>query len=300
MTEMLKKEFSRKSFVKGGGAMVVGFSLVGAGLGARAATSAGADPYASNGPFDDREIDSWITIHADNTATLRQGPIELGQGSLTGLLMIAAEELDMTMAQMRHTVNNDTNETPVNFYTAGSSAIARGGTQVRGAAAAAKSALLDLAAKNLGVSKGSLSVKDGVVSGGGKTVTYGALLGDKLFDVRMPASPNLAAGQPGSKPVAQYKPRDQARHPAGGHPGEGERGVHLRAQHQGAGHGARPCRAAPRPGRLRRRYGAEGALGRRELDQEHRRREGRAVRRLGRRRRSDRVRGDPGVPPSSR
>jgi nicotinate dehydrogenase subunit B len=205
MTEMLKKEFSRRSFVKGGGAMVVGFSLVGAGLGAKAATSAGADPYASNGPFDDQEIDSWITIHADNTASLRQGPIELGQGSLTGLVMIAAEELDLSMSQMRYTVNNDTNETPVNFYTAGSSAIARGGMQVRAAAAAAKSALLDLAAKSLGVSKASLTVKDGVVSGGGKTVTYGALLGDKLFNVRMSASPNLAGGAPGTKPVAEYK-----------------------------------------------------------------------------------------------
>ena len=37
MTEMLKKEFSRKSFVKGGGAMIVGFSVVGAGLGAKVA-----------------------------------------------------------------------------------------------------------------------------------------------------------------------------------------------------------------------------------------------------------------------
>ena len=35
MTEMLKKEFSRKSFVKGGGAMVVGFSMVGAALAPR-------------------------------------------------------------------------------------------------------------------------------------------------------------------------------------------------------------------------------------------------------------------------
>ena len=33
MTEMLKKEFSRKTFVKGGGALIVGFSLAGAGAG---------------------------------------------------------------------------------------------------------------------------------------------------------------------------------------------------------------------------------------------------------------------------
>ena len=59
MTEMLNKEFSRKSFVKGGGAMIVGFSVVGAGLGAKAAKAA-TDPYASMGPFDQISVDSWL------------------------------------------------------------------------------------------------------------------------------------------------------------------------------------------------------------------------------------------------
>ena len=44
-----EKEFSRKSFVKGGGAMIVAFSTLGAGLGAGAAKAAGEDPFASNG-----------------------------------------------------------------------------------------------------------------------------------------------------------------------------------------------------------------------------------------------------------
>ena len=137
--------------------------------------------------------------------TLRPQVVELGQGSLTGILMIAAEELDVSLAQMRFSVNNDTNITPANFYTAGSSAIQTGGQSVRAAAAAAKSALLDLAATNLGVAKASLTVKDGVVTGGGKTVTYGALIGGKLFNVRNPVAFALASGAPGTKPVAQYK-----------------------------------------------------------------------------------------------
>ena len=122
MTEILNKEFSRKSFVKGGGAMVVGFSLAGAVVGAKA-TKAATDPYASAGPFDAQAIDAWLTVHADNTVTLRPQIIELGQGSLTGVLMIAAEELDVDLSQMRHSINNDTNVTPVQFYTAGSSAM---------------------------------------------------------------------------------------------------------------------------------------------------------------------------------
>jgi hypothetical protein len=41
MTEILNKEFSRTSFLKGGGAMIVGFSMAGAAVGARTASTAG-------------------------------------------------------------------------------------------------------------------------------------------------------------------------------------------------------------------------------------------------------------------
>ena len=172
MTEMLNKEFSRKSFVKGGGAMIVAFSVVGAGFGAKAAKAA-SDPYASSGPFDQISVDSWLTIHADNTASLKMGKVEMGQGTPTALLMIAAEELDMSFGQMKP-IFHDTNVTPNQGASVGSQGVQTGGKQTRAAAAAAKSALLDLAATNLGVAKASLTVKDGVVSGGGKTVTYGA------------------------------------------------------------------------------------------------------------------------------
>jgi hypothetical protein len=91
MTEILNKEFSRKSFLKGGGAMIVGFSVAGAATAGKA--GAAIDPYASPGPADPNAVDSFLIIHADNTASLKSGRIELGQGSTTGLRMIAAEEL---------------------------------------------------------------------------------------------------------------------------------------------------------------------------------------------------------------
>ncbi len=212
MTELLKKEFSRKSFVKGGGAMVVGFSVVGAGLGAKVARGA-EDPYASMGPYDQLAVDSWLTIHADNTATIKVGKVELGQGTLTGILMIAGEELDMSLSQLKF-LRHDTNVTPIQGSTVGSQGIQRGGQQTRAAAAAAKTALLKLASASLGVPIASLSVKDGVVSGGGKSTTYGALIGDKLFNVKISgfstsgsaSTPAQAvAGSPGTKPVSQYK-----------------------------------------------------------------------------------------------
>jgi CO/xanthine dehydrogenase Mo-binding subunit len=210
MTEMLKREFSRRSFLKGGGAMIVGFSLGGAAVGAKAAKGA-EDPYASNGPFDQQALDSWITVHGDNTATIKLGKVELGQGTLTGLLMVAAEELDMGMHQLKH-VPHDTNVTPNQGATVGSQGIQTGGKQVRAAAAFAKATLLDMASKQLGVAKTSLTVKDGVVAGGGRSVTYGALVGDKLFNTRITGfggsatnPPTAIAGGPGTKPVSQYR-----------------------------------------------------------------------------------------------
>jgi len=213
MTEMLSKELSRRSFLKSSGALVVGFSLLGAATAGRA--SAAEDPFASNGPYDQGLIDSWLTVHADNTVSLKAGKIELGQGTLTGLLMIAAEELDVSLAQVKPVVATDTNVSANQGATVGSQGIQTGGQQIRAAAAAAKTALMGLASTSLGVPTTSLTVTDGVVSGGGKTVTYGALLGDKLFNVRipnvpagstsMPANAQKAAGATGTKPISQYK-----------------------------------------------------------------------------------------------
>ena len=93
-----EKEFSRKTFVKGGGALIVGFSVAGAGLGAKTATAADS-PFASNGPYDQFQIDSWITINADNTASIKSGSISQGTGSTTGILMIAEKAADLLKHQ---------------------------------------------------------------------------------------------------------------------------------------------------------------------------------------------------------
>jgi CO/xanthine dehydrogenase Mo-binding subunit len=216
MTEMLNKEFSRKSFVKGGGAMIVGFSVLGAGLTGKA--QAADSPYASNGPYDQFQIDSWITINADNTASIKTGGVRQGTGSDTGLLMIAAEELEMEVSQLIF-VTDDTNVTPQTSAKVASNTITTAGPGVRAAAAHARLALLDLASTQLGVPTASLSVSKGVVSGAGKSVSYGDLLGGKLFNVRMPASYNMTplfqgpggfrggipTGQSPAKRPAEYK-----------------------------------------------------------------------------------------------
>jgi len=201
MTGLLhERELSRKSFVKGGGALVVGLGLA---AGAAGRAQAAESPFASNGSFDPGQVDTFLTIHADNTATIKTGRVELGQGSTTGMIVLAAEELDMDPGQIVF-ARNDTNVTPDTGLTAGSSTIARVGPQLRSAAATARQALLGMAAARLAVPVSSLTVSKGVVSGGGRSLTYGELIGDRLFSIAM-RSPAVDPGQAPSKPVASYK-----------------------------------------------------------------------------------------------
>jgi CO/xanthine dehydrogenase Mo-binding subunit len=196
MTDLLnEKRFTRPTFLKGTGALVVGFSLGGSALAGKAQAAGTRGDVA--GPPDATQVDTWLALHEDNTATLYLGKVEIGQGNTTGLIQVAAEELDMDMSQFR-LVRHDTNVTPNQGNTSGSASIRSGGPQVRSASAEARQALLGLAAAKLGVSASSLTVSKGVVSGGGQSVKYGDLLGGKLFNVKQ-------TGKAPTKPVSSYK-----------------------------------------------------------------------------------------------
>ena len=231
-----------------------------------------------------RPVDTFIAMHADNTASIKTGRVELGQGSNTGLLMIAAEELDMDIepAHVRHGTTPTSRRTPASRRRAARSrAPARG---VRSAAATAKQALLGMAATQLGVPVASLSVSKGVVSGGGKTVTYGAA--DRRQAVQRPmAAASINPGQAPSKAISSYKLVGEAHVPRVDIPDKVTGTARLRAEHPHPRDAARPARPAARPGRVRRRHDAEDRLGRRELDQAHPGRAGRPAEQLPRRRR---------------
>jgi CO/xanthine dehydrogenase Mo-binding subunit len=170
---------TRREFLKSGGAVIVGFGL-------REVLFAQGPPARGTvaGPPDAKQIDTWLAIHADNTATVYVGFAELGQGASTALLQIAADELDLDMSQIK-SVRLDTNVTPNQGGTYSSASIARGGPQVRQAAAEARRVLINWAAERLGVPAGALSVSKGVVStaDGAKRITYGEIIGDRRFDV---------------------------------------------------------------------------------------------------------------------
>ena len=182
---------TRRDFLKTGGALVIGFRL-------NAQGPPGAAPQP--GVPDMRQIDTWIAIHADNTATFYVGFCELGQGNSTALLQIAAEELDMDIDQLR-TVNLETGATPNQGGTYSSASIARGGPQVRAAAAESRLALLKMAAARLNAPAESLRVSKGVVTVLGdpkRLVIYGDLIGGRRFNLAFTGSAPV-------KPVADYK-----------------------------------------------------------------------------------------------
>src|SRR5262249_32097353 len=118
---------------------------------------------------------SWIEIHPDNTILIRTGKSDFGQGTtFTAYRQIVAEELSVPFEAITTVVMGDTDRTPD-----GSGAfdfLGRGTPNVRKAAAYTYQALLDLASQRLKVPKNDLSVKDGVVSGGGRSISYGELV----------------------------------------------------------------------------------------------------------------------------
>ncbi|HLI85608.1 MAG TPA: molybdopterin cofactor-binding domain-containing protein [Bryobacteraceae bacterium] len=182
----------RRDFLKAGGALVVGFPLRGLLYGQERGSVAG--------PPDPKQVDTWLAIHADNTATVYIGFAELGQGASTALLQVAAEELDMDMSQIK-TVRLDTNVTPNQGGTYSSAAIARGGPQVRTAAAEARAALVRMASQKLNAPAEQLRVARGVVSVAGdpnRSVKYGDLLGDRPFHLAFTGSAPV-------KPPSEYK-----------------------------------------------------------------------------------------------
>ena len=82
--------FPRRDLLKAGGALLIGFAIRGA---AGAQTADGVALVTGPDQPDPNKLDTWIAIHADNTATVFIGFVELGQGCSTALLQLAAEEL---------------------------------------------------------------------------------------------------------------------------------------------------------------------------------------------------------------
>ena len=111
-----------------------------------------------------RRIDQWLKFEADGTVTVNTGKVEIGQGIVTAMAQIAAEELDVTLAKVRM-VSGDTVLTPDEGHTSGSRSIDEGGMALRYACAEARDLLLKAAATQLDIPADKLIVEDGVITG---------------------------------------------------------------------------------------------------------------------------------------
>ena len=126
-------------------------------------------------------LSQWLRVHRDGTVSIYSGKVEIGQGILTALAQIAAEELGIAVERIRM-VPADTAVSPDEGVTSGSLSIQDSGVALRRACAQAHALLLESAAARLAVSASDLQVADGAVQAGGRSTTFWECADDALFD----------------------------------------------------------------------------------------------------------------------
>ena len=174
---------TRRDFLKTSGALIVSYtaSTIAAPLRVTAQT---AGPYPDP---DFRQLDSWIVIHPDNTATFYVGKTDCGQGTGTAFRQMMADELDLAYDQTT-CVMGSTDVTVDQGGSGGSDAIQTDGWPMRRVAAEARRVLLEMAAAKFGVPVDALAVSGAIVTVKGdpsRRVTYGELIGGRKFHVAL-------------------------------------------------------------------------------------------------------------------
>ena len=200
-TKVLGAALSRRGFVKTGGVLLAGFALP---------KVEGQQKPGLVDALNPGRPESWIEIHADNTILIRTGRSDFGQGTIfTAYRQIVAEELSARFEAIATVVSGDTDRTPDGGGTF--DLLSHGMPNVRKAGAYVYQALLSLASDRLGVPKDQLTVEDGVVSGGGRSVSYGDLVKNQTLNLTIPVKGDISSmfgltveGDPPLKPVSQY------------------------------------------------------------------------------------------------
>jgi len=162
----------RRNFVK----LLGGGILISVNLGPLTLFNSSAEPAAQGRGYPE-DINAYLHIAEDGQVTLYSGKIEMGQGVMTSLCQMAAEDLGVNLDSM-HIVMGDTDVCPWDMGTFGSLTTRMFGPAVRAAAARARLVLTDLAAERLDLPRASLSVAEGVVyvtADRARNVSYGAL-----------------------------------------------------------------------------------------------------------------------------
>lgn len=129
-----------------------------------------------------RRLSQWLHVGADGVVEVFSGKVEIGQGIVTALAQIVAQELDVPLARIRM-VPASTAHSPDEAVTSGSLSIQESGTALRHACAEARSIYLALAATRLGVGAETLRIEDGeIIAASGARSSYWQLADDALLD----------------------------------------------------------------------------------------------------------------------
>jgi nicotinate dehydrogenase subunit B len=127
-------------------------------------------------------LSSWVQFSAEGHVTVSPGKVEIGQGIVTALAQIAADELDVDIGRVQM-VRATTAGSPNEGVTSGSLSVQQSGRAIRQACAEIRQIFLAVAADRLGVDTGTLEIKDGTISGPGNVRTsYWELAGDVSLD----------------------------------------------------------------------------------------------------------------------
>ena len=172
---------SRRNFVKGSGALIVSFGA--ASLSSRFAIGQG--PFATHpSHIDPAKLDSWIAVAADGTVTAYTGKVDMGQGMLTAQTQLVGEELCVPVERVR-LIQGDTSVCPDQGTTSGSQSTPTNfnSTDLAQAAATAREALVNMAAKRLGEAAEQLTVAAGMVMGKSGRLSYGDVIGGEHFNL---------------------------------------------------------------------------------------------------------------------
>ena len=136
----------------------------------------GTRTYGNTKPLS--EMPRWLLVRPDGRVTAFAGKVEYGQNIRTGFAIEVADELRVPVSAV-DVVLGDTDLTPWDMGTFGSQSTARVGLHLRMAAATAREAILELAARRLDLPKDDITIRDGRVASNadpGRTFTYAELL----------------------------------------------------------------------------------------------------------------------------
>jgi CO/xanthine dehydrogenase Mo-binding subunit len=139
----------------------------------------------------------WVTVHGDGSIDVRVGKVELGQGILTALSQLAADELGADLGQIRM-VPAGTRRSPDEGLTSGSLSISKSGPALRAACAQVRARFTAEAARRWGVDEAEVTVRQGKIVCGERVTSYGALA--DAVDLETPADPE-APPRPAGRPV---------------------------------------------------------------------------------------------------